>query len=107
MKFEISGIAGITLNILTGGLGTLLFIVLIGDSYTPDDIDVEKCCGWCWCWYCCIYRCCAYIWSSAQCQKAIYTLIILIGGFIGYFGFKFQTVADLEVDVDNKKSVEY
>ena len=86
LKFEISGIAGIILNILTGGLGTLLFITLIGDSYTPIDCDVEKCYNLCWCWCCCICRYCAEIWSSANCQRAIFVLIIVIGGFIGYFG---------------------
>ena len=52
------------------------------DSYTPFDFDVERYCGWCFC----ICRCCAYIFCNDHCQRIIFVLIILIGGFIGYFG---------------------
>ena len=35
IKNELSGIAGVILNLFTGGLGTLLFLVIYGESFRP------------------------------------------------------------------------
>ena len=81
IQYELSGIAGVILNLFTGGLGTLLFIVFYGDLYRPFDCNVE------WEFDCfCICRLYAIMFCNKNCQTAIFVLIILISGFIGYFG---------------------
>ena len=65
----------------TGGLGTLLFIVFYGELYRPFDCNVE--------WefdFFCICRLYAIMFCNKNCQTVIFVLIILISGFIGYFG---------------------
>ena len=81
IKFELSGIAGVALNILTGGLGTLLFQVFYAELYRPFDCNIE-----CEFDYLCICRLFAIIFCNPTCQTIIVIWTILICGFIGYFG---------------------
>jgi hypothetical protein len=90
IKNELSGIAGVILNLFTGGLGTLLFIVIYGESFTPlcnnnDENEFECECNLCCllCFYCYLLK---FICLSSHCRIAMLVLIILICGFIGYFG---------------------
>ena len=89
IKNELSGIAGVILNLFTGGLGTLLFLVIYGESFRPfqnNDENELKCeCSLCCilCLYCYIFK---FICCNSHCRIIMLVLIILIGGFIGYFG---------------------
>ena len=81
LKFELSGIAGVALNILTGGLGTLLFQVLFAEYYRPFNCDVRL--DFDLFFICHLY---AIMFCNPYSQTLIFVLIILIGGFLGYFG---------------------
>jgi hypothetical protein len=89
IKNELSGIAGVILNLFTGGLGTLLFLVIYGESFRPfqnNDENELKCeCDLCciFCFYCYVIK---FICCNSHCRIIMVVLIILIGGFIGYFG---------------------
>ena len=81
VKFELSGIAGVVLNILTGGLGTLLFQILFAELYRPFNCDVSL--DFDLFFICRLY---AIMFCNPHSQTLIFVLIILIGGFLGYFG---------------------
>ena len=89
VKNELSGIAGVILNLFTGGLGTFLFIIVYGESFRPfqnNDENELKCeCDLCCilCFYCYLFK---FICCNSHCRIVMLVLIILICGFIGYFG---------------------
>ena len=86
---ELSRTAAIILNLFTGGLGTQIFLELYGGLYNPDGSNDIELCNPPWnlcdyiCWMC---RLTIILCRQKNCKIAMFALIILIGGFIGYFG---------------------
>ena len=89
IKKELSGLAGVILNLFTGGLGTILFLEVYGELYKPDGSDNIDICDppWTLCdvifWYCRLF---VVICRHKNCKRAMFVLILVIGGFICYFG---------------------
>lgn len=89
IKNDLSTLAGVILNLFTGGLGTILFLEVYGEIYNPDGPDDIKICDppWNLCqilfWP---YTLCFILCRHKNCKKALLILGIVIGGFIGYFG---------------------
>ena len=90
IKNQLSELAGLILNIFTGGLGTILFLKVYGELLKLNDSDNSDNCNdsCCLCKVCCWWIYCLYciITDKNNCHKKIFILIIIIGGFIGYFG---------------------
>ena len=89
IKNVFSDSAGLILNLFTGGLGTIFFLEAYGELYKPDGSTNTDICNPPWdlfdyiCWMC---RLSIIICRHKNCKTAMFVLMIIIGGFIGYFG---------------------